>query len=131
MFSARLETGKAWTYKEIFRDLWHHETAAKAKAFLKWCNSTVIHTGLEPLKKDARTIRKRIDNIVSYYTIDGISTGVAEGINSKQQSIKRKVGGYRNRQNYKRDLLRPRRTPARPIAIREGSILRGAFQDGT
>lgn len=99
--AAKMETGKAWTYKELLRDLWHHETAAEAKAFFQWWYRKVIHTKLEPLKKAARTIRQRIDNVVSYCTFDGITNAVAEGINSKIQSIKRRVGGYRNPHNYK------------------------------
>lgn len=101
LFSAKLETGKAWTYKEMLRDLWHHDSASEAKTFFTWWYRKVIHTKLEPLKKVARTIKERIDNVVSYCTFDGISNGVAEGINSKIQSIKRRVGGYRNRENYK------------------------------
>ncbi|QEG22778.1 ISL3 family transposase [Mariniblastus fucicola] len=101
LFSFKLETGKAWTYKEMLRDLWHHDTAKEAKEFFRWWYRKVIHSRLEPMKKIARTIKTRIDNIVSYCTFSGISNGVAEGINSKIQSIKRRVGGYRNRQNYK------------------------------
>ncbi len=107
LFSSKLETGKAWTYKEMLRDLWdlwdlwHQRSASDAKEFFKWWYRKVIHTKLDPLKKVARTIRDRIDNVVSYCTFGGISNGVAEGINSKIQSIKRRVGGYRNRQNYK------------------------------
>jgi transposase len=99
--AAKLETGKAWTYKEILRDLWHHDTASEAKAFFQWWYRKVIHTKLEPLKKVAITIKERIDNVVSYCTFNGITNAVAEGINSKIQSIKRRVGGYRNPENYK------------------------------
>ena len=101
LFVSKLETGKAWTYKEMLRDLWNHDTASEAKLFFQWWYKKVIHTNLEPIKKVARTIKERIDNVVSYCTFDGISNGVAEGINSKIQSIKRRVGGYRNRDNYK------------------------------
>ena len=53
-----------------------------------------------PMKKVARTIRDRLENVVSYCT-HGITNAVAEGINSKIQSVKRRVGGYRNKENYK------------------------------
>ena len=33
--------------------------------------------------------------------IYGITNAVAEGLNSKIMSIKRRVGGYRNRENFK------------------------------
>ena len=99
-YSRELETGKAWAYKEMLRDLWHHPTATAATAyFLEW-HRRVIHTRLEPMKKVARTLKERLSNIVSYCTHQ-ITNAVAEGMNSKIMSIKRRVGGYRNRENFK------------------------------
>lgn len=101
LLRAKLETGKAWTYKEMLRDLWHWDTAAEATEFFKWWYKSVIHTKLEPLKKVARTIKERLQNVVSYCSLGGVSNGVAEGINSRIQAIKRRVGGFRNLENYK------------------------------
>lgn len=100
VFSLRLETGKAWAYKEMLRDLWEHDDAASAMAYFKDWYQRVIHTKLEPLKKVARTIKERLENVVSYCT-HGITNAVAEGLNSKIMAIKRRVGGYRNRENFK------------------------------
>lgn len=100
VFTLRLETGKAWGYKELLRDLWDHNDAASATAFFKDWYRRVIHTKLEPMKKVARTIKARLENVVSYCT-HGITNAVAEGLNSKIMSIKRRVGGYRNRENFK------------------------------
>lgn len=47
------------------------------------------------MRKLARSLRERIDNIITYCT-HGITNAVAEGINSKIMSIKRRAGGYRN-----------------------------------
>jgi transposase len=60
----------------------------------------VIHTTLEPMKAVARTIKERLGNIVSYCT-HRITNAVAEGMNSKIMSIKRRVGGFRNIENFK------------------------------
>ncbi|MFN7874033.1 MAG: ISL3 family transposase [Pirellula sp.] len=95
-----LETGRAWSYKELLRDLWAHETEAEAKSFFKQWYNRVIHTKLEPMKELAHTLKERIDNIVTYCT-HGITNSVAEGINSKIMSIKRRAGGFRNRENFK------------------------------
>ena len=100
VFSLRLETGKAWGYKEMLRDLWHHADAASATAYFRDWYQHVIHTKLEPLKKVARTIKQRLQNVVSYCT-HGITNAVAEGLNSKIMSLKRRAGGYRNRENFK------------------------------
>lgn len=100
VFTLQLETGKAWAYKEMLRDLWEHDDAASATTYFKDWYRRVIHTKLEPMKKLARTIKERMENVVSYCT-HGITNAVAEGINSKIMSIKRRVGGYRNRENFK------------------------------
>ena len=100
VFTLQLETGKAWAYKEMLRDLWNHDDAGAATVYFKDWYRRVIHTKLEPMKKVARTIKERLENVVSYCT-HGITNAVAEGINSKIMSIKRRVGGYRNRENFK------------------------------
>ena len=99
-YKQELETGKAWAYKEMLRDLWHHDDATTATTFFKDWHNRVIHTKLTPLKKVAKTIKDRLANVVSYCT-HGITNAVAEGLNSKIMSIKRRVGGYRNRENFK------------------------------
>ena len=99
-YSRELATGKARAYKEMLRDLWHHPTATSATAYFQEWYQRVIHTRLEPMKKVARTLKERLPNIVSYCTHQ-ITNAVAEGMNSKIMSIKRRVGGYRNRENFK------------------------------
>jgi transposase len=103
-WEAELLTGKAWAYKEMLRDLWVHDTAAQATSYFNDWYRRVIHTKLQPMKKVARTIRERLANVVSYCT-HGITNAVAEGINSRIMAIKRRVGGYRNRDNFKTAIL--------------------------
>lgn len=100
VFHQQLETGKAWGYKEMLRDLWHHDDAATATVYFNQWYRSVIHTKLTPMKNVAKTIKERLANVVSYCT-HGITNAVAEGINSKIMAIKRRVGGYRNRDNFK------------------------------
>ena len=100
VFTLKLETGKAWAYKEMLRDLWNHDDEASATAYFRDWYRRVIHTKLKPMKKVARTIKERLANVVSYCT-HGITNAVAEGLNSKIMSIKRRVGGFRNRENFK------------------------------
>ena len=100
IYTTQLETGKAWSYKEMLRDLWQCEDASSATVYFKDWYKRVIHTKLEPMKVVARTIRDRLSNVVSYCT-HGITNAVAEGMNSKIMAIKIRVGGYRNRNNFK------------------------------
>lgn len=100
VITLQLQTGKAWGYKEMLRDLWHHDDAASATTYFNAWYRSVIHTKLEPMKKVARMIKERLANVVSYCT-HRITNAVAEGINSKIMAIKRRVGGYRNIENFK------------------------------
>ena len=99
-FTLQLITGKAWGFKEMLRDLWDQDSATAATNFFNEWYKRVIHTRLEPMKTVARSIKERLVNVVSYCT-HHITNGVAEGLNSKIMSIKRRVGGFRNRQNFK------------------------------
>ncbi|WP_373653096.1 ISL3 family transposase [Schlesneria sp. DSM 10557] len=99
-FTLQLKTGKAWAFKEMLRDLWTQDSAASATTFFNAWYQRVIRTRLEPMKTVARAIKERLANVVSYCT-HCVTNGVAEGMNSKIMSIKRRVGGFRNRQNFK------------------------------
>jgi transposase len=99
-YTQQLETGKAWAYKEMLRDLWHHDDAASATDYFNDWYKRVIHTKLTPMKTVARSIKERLVNVVSYCT-HRITNAVAEGMNSKIMSIKRRVGGFRNVGNFK------------------------------
>lgn len=99
-YTLQLKTAKAWGFKEMLRDLWDQDSAKAATNFFNEWYKRVIHTRLEPMKTVARSIKERLVNVVSYCT-HHITNGVAEGLNSKIMSIKRRVGGFRNRQNFK------------------------------
>jgi len=45
-------------------------------------------------------IHQRLDNVLTYCK-HPITNGVAEGLNSKIMSIKRRAGGFRNVENFK------------------------------
>jgi len=100
----KLERGRAWSYKELLRDLWKQPDSRTARSFFQKLYRSVIHTKLELMKKLARTIKQRIANIVTFCT-HGNTNGVAEGINSKIMSIKRRAGGYRSRENFKKAIF--------------------------
>jgi transposase len=86
------------------RDLWAQETDGKAKSYFSDWSQRIIRTKIAPMKKLARSLKERIDNMVTYCTY-GITNVVAEGINSKIMSIKRWARGYRNIENFKTVVL--------------------------
>jgi transposase len=112
-YSAHLETGKAWAFKELLRNLWAHSDAKSATEFFRDWYRRVIHTKLTQMKKLATTIRDRLANVVSY-CVHGITNAVDEGIHSKIMSIKRRfwrLSQSRELQNSHLLLLRWTRSP--------------------
>ncbi len=90
--------------RDASRPLASRRRASATTYFKDWYNR-VIHTKLEPMKTVATTIKERLANVVSYCT-HGITNAVAEGMNSKIMSIKRRVGGYpKRRELQNRDLF--------------------------
>lgn len=100
VFAQKLKTSHAWYYKELLRELWSQSSVKDATSFFQRWYRSVIHTKLTPMKQVAKAIKSRLKNVVSYCD-HPITNAVAEGINSKVQSIKRRVGGFRNQENYK------------------------------
>lgn len=95
-----LKTARAWAIKETLRHLWDYGTATwAAKFFTRWYG-WARRSRLTPIKKAAKMIRSRLSNVVSYCT-HKITNGVAEGLNSKIMSIKRKCCGFANPENFK------------------------------
>ena len=52
------------------------------------------------MKKVAAMIKRRLENVITYCT-HFITNAVAEGLNSKIMSIKRRAGGFHNGGNFK------------------------------
>ncbi len=59
-----------------------------------------MRSRLEPVKKVAAMIQRRLENVITYYT-HFITNAVAEGLNSKIMSIKHRACGFRNPENFK------------------------------
>jgi transposase len=95
-----LRTARSWAIKETLRRLWNYRSVWWARRFFDQWYGWAIRSRLEPIKKVARMLRSRVDNILTYCK-HRITNGVAEGLNSKIMTIKRKACGFRNRQNFK------------------------------
>lgn len=95
-----LKTGRAWALKENLRDLWGCATRASGARHWKFWWSWASRSRLEPVIKAARTVKRHIDNVLTYFT-HRITNAVSEGINSKIQTIKKAAYGFRNKQNFK------------------------------
>jgi transposase len=95
-----LKVGRAWAIKEGLRTLWTFREDAAVRRFFTRSYAWAIRTRLEPVKRVARMIQRHLDGVLRFVK-HPITNGVAEGLNSKIMSIKRKAGGFRNAQNFR------------------------------
>lgn len=95
-----LKVAKAWAMKDNLLNLWNYvRTSYAHKFFMKWKN-WVIRSKIQPMKEVAQMLYRHLDNIITFCR-HHITNGLAEGMNSKIMTIKRKACGYRNRDHFK------------------------------
>jgi transposase len=62
-------------------------------------DASAVRSRLEQVRKVAATVKRHLDGVPRFVK-HPITNGVAEGLNSKIMSIKRKAGGFRNPGNF-------------------------------
>jgi len=92
--------GRAWAIKEALRRLWQYTYPESGRKFWKRWYFWATHSRLAPVKAAAETIRRHIDNILTYYQ-HPVTNAMSEGLNSKIQKIKSMACGFRNMDNFK------------------------------
>jgi transposase len=94
-----LKTARAWAYKEDLRHLWTYVSTAWARKFFEKWYEAAIRSRLEPVKRVAKMLKRKLDNILTYCR-QPFTNATAEGLNSKIMAIKRRAGGYRNELHF-------------------------------
>ena len=94
-----LKVGRAWAIKEALRTLWTYRQGAAVGRFFSQWYGWAVRSRLEPVKKVAGMLKRHLDGVLRFAK-HPITNGVAEGLNSKIMSIKRKAGGFRNPSNF-------------------------------
>lgn len=94
-----LKVGRAWAITEVLRALWTYRQPAAVKRFFTRWYGWAVRSRLEPVKQVAATLKRHLDGVLRFVK-HPITNGVAEGLNSKIMSIKRKAGGFRNPSNF-------------------------------
>ncbi len=95
-----LKVAKAWAIKEALRKLWMQPHEAAAYTFFDHWYQWAAKSGLQAVKRVADMIKKRVDRVVRYCSLR-LTNAVAEGLNSKIMTIKRRACGYRNIEHFK------------------------------
>ena len=99
-----LKVARAWAIKEMFREFWDYRYAGWAERHFERWYAWAIRSRLEPIKKKARMIKSHLPNILTYFK-HRISNAVAEGLNSKIQTIKANARGYRSFEGFRNSIL--------------------------
>lgn len=99
-----LKTSRAWAIREQFRWFWKYHYAGNAKKFFTLWYQWASRCRLEPVRKVAKMLKRRLNNILTWFR-HPISNGTAEGFNSRIQSLKSAARGFRNFENYRIRIL--------------------------
>ena len=85
----------------VAMDMWEYRRLGVAKRFFhRWYN-WAIRSRLEPMKKVARMLKRRLVNVLTYIG-HRITNAQSESLNSKIQWIKYTAHGFRSRKGFRR-----------------------------
>ncbi|MFH1157627.1 MAG: ISL3 family transposase [Pseudomonadota bacterium] len=91
-----LQSIRAYLLKEEFQTLWTYVSPSWAGQFIDRWTGRVMRSRIEPLKKEARTIRRHKALILNWFKAKGaFSSGIVEGLNNKAKLTMRKSYGFR------------------------------------
>lgn len=92
-----LKTTRAYLLKEDFQQFWQYEKPAWAEKFLdSWC-SRAMRSKIEPIKKQARSIRKHKQLILNWFRAKKqFNSGIVEGLNGSAKLTLRKARGFKS-----------------------------------
>lgn len=91
-----LRTVRAYLLKEELQFLWSYVSATWAGKFLDRWIHTVLRSGIEPMKKIARSLRGHRELILNWFRARGlISAAAVEGLNNKLKVVTRRSYGFR------------------------------------
>jgi len=91
-----LQSVKAYLLKEDFNNFWKYESPYFAGKFLDAWIRRVMYSKIEPIKKQARSMRKHKPLILNWFKAKKqFSSGIVEGFNCKAKLTMRKAYGFR------------------------------------
>ncbi len=101
--STRFESlGEAYRLKESLRNIYFTaKTEADARVdFIKWCDMASI-SKVSALKRLSKTIRSKMESILTYWTGDHLTNASMEGFNNKIRTLVKSAYGIRSRRYLK------------------------------
>ena len=104
LMRAALQTGKAWGLKELFGTFWKSADKRFAQANFTFWYEQVVKSGIKPMIKVANTLKRHLYGLLAWFD-SMIDNAMAEGFNSKIQSLKAAARGFRNFDNFRKSIL--------------------------
>ncbi len=91
-----LKSIRCYLLKEDFRQLWTYVSPTWAGKFIDSWTRRVMLSKIEPMKREAKTIRRHKLLILNYFKAKkAFSSGIVEGLNNKVKLTMRKSYGFR------------------------------------
>ena len=94
----------AYYLKEELRQLWAQADKAAANTFLESWIARAQASGIEVLRRFAKTLRRHEEGLLAYYDYP-LSTGPLEGTNNKIRALQRQAYGFRDLEFFKLKLM--------------------------
>jgi transposase len=99
-----LKTARAWSLKEMLRDLWKQRSRAAAERWWAQWYSWATRSRLAPVQEVAGMIQRHLHNVLTYFKHRLTNAG-SEAINSVVQMLKKRAFGYRSFANFRTAIL--------------------------
>lgn len=101
---SNLKVARSWAIKEQFRGFWGYRSKGWARRYFERWYSWAIRCRLAPVKKVAKMLKNHLQGLLNYFP-HRISNAVAEGLNSKIQTMKSNARGYRSFEGFRTSIL--------------------------
>lgn len=98
------KVAEAWFMKELFRHFWQRRDKEFARSFFNYWLQEALKIRVPAITKVARMLERHLEHILTYFDCY-ITNALAEGFNSKIQSLKSNARGFRNFSNYRTRIL--------------------------
>ena len=100
MRDAGLKTARAWSMKELLRELWDCKSERRAREWWSTWYFWATHSRLPPVIKVAKMIQRHLPNVLSYFT-HRITNAASEAINAVVRGLQKRAFGFRSFSNFR------------------------------
>jgi transposase len=97
--NSELKSARAWALRQAAMRLFDYRSETWARKHFRWWYNWATRSRLEPMKKVAGMLRRRLSNVLTYLR-HRITNAGSESINAKLQWVKYTARGYRNKKNF-------------------------------